>query len=152
MKYFAAAMSAAISLWAAATPALAQSPAQLAAAEDMLVAMDGRAQYEAALVSTLDTQLAADPSLMPYRDVMLGFFQDFVSWEKVRGDYARVYAERFSEPELRELAAFYRTPLGRRFAEESVEVGGELALINMRIVEANEGELIRRIVAASAGE
>lgn len=149
MKHFAVAIAAAAGLWLSGTPALAQSPARLAAAEDMLVAMDGQAQYEAALRTTMDAQLAADPSLEPFRDVMLGFFQDFVSWDRVKGDYARVYAERFSEPELRELAAFYRTPVGKRFAEESAELGGELALINMRLVEANQDELIRRIVAAS---
>jgi len=151
MKKFVAAVAVAAGLWAGAASAYAQTPARLAAAEDMLVAMDGRAMYEAALVSTMDTQLAADPSLEPYRDVMLGFFRDFVSWEKVKGDYARVYAQRFSEAELRELAAFYRTPIGRRFAEESVEVGAELAAINIRIVQANQDELVSRIVAA-AGE
>lgn len=151
MKKFVAAVAVAAGLWAGAASAYAQTPAHVAAAEDMLVAMDGRAMYEAALVSTMDTQLAADPALAPYREVMLGFFRDFVSWEKVRDDYARTYARRFSEAELRELAAFYRTPIGRRFAEESVEVGAELAGINIRIVQANQDELVSRIVAA-AGE
>lgn len=150
MKHFAAAMSVAVSLWAA--PALAQSPGHLAAAEDMLVAMDARGQYDTALRMTMDAQLAADPSLSPFRDVMQGFFQDFVSWDAVRADFARVYAERFSESELRELAAFYRTPIGRRLAEENAGIGVELSLINTRIVEANQGELIRRILVASGEE
>src|SRR5690606_7393431 len=150
MKQFVAAVAAAAGLWAGAASAYAQTPAHLAAADDLLVAMDARAQYESALVSAMDAELAADPSLAPYRDVMLGFLQEYVSWERVKGDYARVYAQRFSEADLREVTAFYRTPVGRRFAEKNADVANELAQINTRIVESNQDELVSRIIAAAA--
>jgi len=150
MKQFVVAVAAAAGLWAGAASAYAQTPAHLAAADDLLVAMDARAQYESALVSAMDAELAADPSLAPYRDVMLGFLQEYVSWERVKGDYARVYAQRFSEADLREVTAFYRTPVGRRFAEKNADVANELAQINTRIVESNQDELVSRIIAAAA--
>lgn len=44
------------------------------------------------------------------------------AWEKWRDQYARFYAETFTEPELKELLTFYRSPAGRTYVEKSPQI------------------------------
>lgn len=150
MRPFIAAAVMAVGILTAAGPSVAQSPSHVAAAEDLLVAMNAERMYEQSLDQMLTAQIAASPDLAPYAPVMKEFFRDFVSWEAVRPEHRRVHMERFSEAELRELAAFYRTPLGRRVSEESPAIATELGLVGQRLVEAHQAELVRRIMAAAA--
>lgn len=148
MKTFIAAAVLAVGILTAAGPTAAQSRGHVAAAEDMLVAMDAERMYERTLEQMLSAQMAANPDLVALAPVMKQFFRDFVSWEAVRPEHLRVHMERFSEAELRELAAFYRTPLGRRVVAESPAIAAELGMVGQRLVEANQAELLRRITAA----
>ena len=153
MRILGAMVVGAISLWLAAPdPAFAQSRSHIAAAEEMLTAMNGRAQYEDSLEGMLKAEIAADPGLAQYEQVMRDFFREFVSWDAIRGDVVRVYTTHFSEAELRELTAFYSTPIGRRLNEESAEISVELGVISKKIVQDNQAELVRRILAASGME
>lgn len=148
MKTFIAAAVLAVGILTAAGPTAAQSRGHVAAAEDMLVAMDAERMYERTLEQMLSAQMAANPDLVALAPVMKQFFRDFVSWEAVRPEHLRVHMERFSEAELRELAAFYRTPLGRRVVAESPAIAAELGMVGQRLVETNQAELLRRITAA----
>ena len=50
--------------------------------------------------------------------------------EEVRREIARLYALRFTEQELKELVAFYKTPLGRKVnAEEPNILDASLAYV-----------------------
>lgn len=152
LKNLIVALLAAVSLLGmSADPAAAQSRSHAAAAEEMLTAMQARQMFEDAREGALRAQISANPALAPYEEVMRGFFDDFLTWEAVHDDYVRLHMARFTEAELRELAAFYRTPLGRRMAEESAALGVELSLVGQRIVESNQAELVRRITAVTNG-
>lgn len=57
-----------------------------------------------------------------------------MSWEKMKGLYIDLYAETFSEGELKELIRFYRSPVGTKYIEKSpmliqrsIEIGQETA-------------------------
>ena len=52
------------------------------------------------------------------RERLLDVLFEELSWERLRDGYVDLYAETFSEEELRGLLAFYRTPLGRSFLEK----------------------------------
>lgn len=148
MRTFIAAAVLVVGILTAAGPTAAQSRSHVAAAEDMLVAMDAERMYERTLEQMLSAQIEANPDLVALAPVMKQFFRDFVSWEAVRPEHLRVHMERFTEAELRELAAFYRTPLGRRVVVESPAIATELGMVGQRLVEANQAELLRRITAA----
>jgi hypothetical protein len=152
MRTFIAAAVLAVGILTAAGPTAAQSRGHVAAAEDLLVAMDAGRMYERSLEQMLSAQIAADPDLAAYAPVMRQFFRDFVSWEVVRPEHMRVHMERFSEAELRALAAFYRTPLGRKVAEESPGIATELGMVGQRLVEENQAELLRRIMESMTTE
>jgi formylglycine-generating enzyme required for sulfatase activity len=53
--------------------------------------------------------------------MMDGLARD-MSWAKVKDDYIALYAETFTEEELRGLVAFYKSPAGRAFAKKQPEL------------------------------
>src|SRR5690606_18062420 len=46
--------------------------------------------------------------------IMTEFRREFMRWENLLPDYIRIYTDAFSEAELRELIAFYRSPVGQK--------------------------------------
>lgn len=45
-----------------------------------------------------------------------------MSWEKLKDDYIAIYAETYTEEELRGLVAFYSSPAGRAFTKKQPEL------------------------------
>src|SRR5690606_34481683 len=61
-----------------------------------------------------DAMIQQNPALAQVRDVLSEFFREFMRWEELRPEYIRLYRDAFTESELRELIAFYRTPVGQK--------------------------------------
>jgi uncharacterized protein len=55
-----------------------------------------------------------DPDMAPYKDEVRGWFQKVFSEADIESEMVKLYMERFSEKELREIAAFFKTPSGRK--------------------------------------
>lgn len=68
------------------------------------------------------------------------FAQEF-TWDKLKQDYTNLYAEMFSDDELRALIAFFKTPAGKKYVERSPE----LARKSMEIGQRKGMELGNRI-------
>jgi hypothetical protein len=67
-------------------------------------------QFEA-----MDLPEDARPALKKYTDKLLKALQEQLGWDKIKDDYISIYAETFSEEELRAISAFYRTPAGQTY-------------------------------------
>jgi hypothetical protein len=89
-----------------------------AAAEEMLDSLDMQATLTTALDTTLKAQLSAQPSLRKVEPVMRAFLEKYMSYAALRPDFVKLYQSRYSELELRQMAAFYRSPLGKRVLAE----------------------------------
>src|SRR5690606_3617753 len=89
------------------------SAAHLQAAEEVLVEANTEVVMTRAMDEVLQLQLQQNPSPAPFEDVMRGFLAEYLGWEALRSDMIRLYAAAFTEDELREIAAFYRTPTGQ---------------------------------------
>jgi hypothetical protein len=59
------------------------------------------------------------------------FAQEF-TWEKLKPDYTSLYAEMFTEEELRALTAFFNTPIGKKYVEKSPELARKSMEIGQR--------------------
>jgi hypothetical protein len=59
-----------------------------------------------------------------------------------------LYARHFTEPQLTELIAFYKSPTGQAFVRESQTLGQERTLLSRRLA----GEILSRIVANFCGK
>ncbi|WP_213737784.1 DUF2059 domain-containing protein [Bradyrhizobium sp. dw_411] len=104
----------------AQTPAKPASPAAIAAAKEILDMKKASAMYAQAVPSVVEqtkTQLMQN-NLNYQRDlneVAVIVAQSLAGREKEIGDgMAKVYADAFTEQELKDLVTFYKTPLGQK--------------------------------------
>jgi len=119
-----------------AAPAQDAGPddARVAAAGELLKALDMRQVLEGAMAVSFDTQLKANPALEPYRDVMLQWAKTYITWEAFEPKLLQLYAQSFTVEEMHDMIAFYTTPSGRKaltmlpeLMQKGAEIGAGLA-------------------------
>lgn len=133
---------------ATAAPAqTAPSASHRAAALEMVEAANMEATLRESLDTMLKLQMEQNPELRPFENVMRTFFGRYMSWGALRDDYALLYAEAFTEAELRELAAFYRSPIGRKVARTTPQLMSRASALGEKAVEARLPELQQMIMA-----
>lgn len=108
-------------------PAAAQNapaPGAVAAAKDLLALKNASAMYSALVPNVVQRtkQLLLQNNLNYQKDleeVAVKVAHDLAGQEKAVGEeMAKVYATDFTEKELRDLIAFYQTPLGKKVLEQ----------------------------------
>jgi hypothetical protein len=99
----------------------------------------------AAMVAMQDVmlrqQLELNPIIKPYENVLRAFFAKYTSFEAMREDFVKLYMERFSELQLRQIVAFYQTPTGKLAVHEIPKVIEAGAALGKRKVEEHMAEL-----------
>ena len=98
-------------------------------------------------MAMVDAQTAANPAMAPFKDVLLEWAEKHLTWEVMAPPMSAVYAEKFTEPELRELIAFYRTPAGRKLVEVTPELTQRGAQIGAEVAQRYMSELQEMIQA-----
>jgi uncharacterized protein len=132
-----------------------------AAAQQQFSPDHSRAAAELVELLQLEKQTAAgfntmtgQPGMLgdnPLADVVQEFVQEKLPWSKLQPEYVRLYAETFTEQELCELAAFYRTSLGQRVVETTPQLAAGVMEISQRLMMPHMGELQRRIMERLGG-
>jgi uncharacterized protein len=92
-----------------------------------------------------------DPELAPYEDVFRAWFRKVFAGEGFESEMVALYQEAFSEGELRELAAFYKTPIGQKTLALLPELMKRGAEVGMRRGEEHGAEL-QEMLAQARGE
>lgn len=121
------------------------SESHLALAREVLTRLRVEESAVAGAVISIDQQVAANPGIAPFREVMVAWARDAFNSEEARTGFATLYAERLSEEDLRALLAFYDTPAGRRLAEQQpalIQAGAELG---RRLAESRQPDLQMRL-------
>jgi hypothetical protein len=137
-----ASASACLAAWLALAPAIpAQSPGAVRAAEELLAVMEMDRLLRESAMAGLDAQIAMNPALAPYRDVMERFVTKVLTWDAMRPNVVQLYAETFTEAELRAITAFYRTPAGQKSVRAMPELMRRGAEIGDAILQAHAAEL-----------
>ncbi len=104
----------------AAPPLKQPSPAALAAAKEILTMKNAGAMYASAVPNIVDqTKNALVQSNLNYQkdlnEVAVIVAKNLAGKEQEIGDgMARIYANEFSEQELKDLVTFYKSPLGQK--------------------------------------
>lgn len=145
--FLALALVAAAAITAPAQTVPATTPGQESAALVLVDAMNMQVTLEQSLNTMLEMQLEQNPQLRPLEGVMREFFGRYMTWERLRGDYARLYARTFTEPELREMTTFYRSPVGQKMARVTPQLMAEAAKLGEQAVQENLPELQQMIMA-----
>jgi uncharacterized protein len=124
---------------------LADQKTHRKAAEELLKAMGVDKQVETALAQMLDLQIKNNPGLAPFRGAMKEFFTKHMSWDSLKDDLITIYTDAFTEEELKEILAFYRTRVGRKMVEKTPDLLSKGMQLGVRRVQENQGELRRMI-------
>jgi hypothetical protein len=154
MKYklLLAALLCSLAVWvnSSAAQEAKSDKAHLAAAHELFQAMQFEKTFAKTIEATVDMQVKANPMIAPYKKVMMEFFSKYMSWSSLKADMAKIYISEFTIQEIRELTAFYRTPVGTKAAlrmPELMRKGGDLG---MKRVQKHMPELQQMIAAEMA--
>ena len=115
--------------------------AQLAATHQLLRVMELERTYTETIEAMVDVQIDANPTIAPFRDVMMRFFGKYMSWESLEDDIAKIYAEAFTAPEIKELTTFYESPVGNKAALLLPELTRQGAALGQKRVQEHMPEL-----------
>ena len=113
-----------LGLFATAAPAQEPSPGAMAAAREMLAVKGGAAFFDPVIPGVIESVknsfVPTNPQL--YRelnDVAALLRKDYESKRtEILDNVTRVFAQHFTEPELKGMTAFYKTPLGQKMLKE----------------------------------
>ena len=119
------------------------SVAALKAAEEMLEASGMGAQFEKNIGAMINQYSASVPADKrdKFVSVMKKFLNKYCSWPSLKQDIINMYAREFSESELKQLAAFYRTPLGIKLNQKMPVLMQKSMTIGQERVQAHQSEL-----------
>jgi uncharacterized protein len=134
----------------AATAARVVTPASLRAAEELLRLMSVEEVIRVSVTSAFDSQIEQQPLMAPFRATMQAWVDKHLTWAELGTKLARVYAEQFTEEELKQLIAFYQTPVGRKVAAAAPTLARRGAEVGAQVADAHKAELEQMIRARAA--
>lgn len=111
------------------------------------------AQMEKMKQVTGDTNMPANVSSQT--DKIMDMLAKEMSWNKMKADYITLYAETFTEQELKDTVAFYKSPTGQAFIKKqpelmkrSMEISQKVIMQIMPKIQAMTEELKKAVPAA----
>jgi len=116
-------------------------------AEKLLNSMGMEKTMTASMSQMLDLQMQQNPTLVPFKLVMMKFFKKHMSWDSLKPEFVQIYSEAFTASELRDINAFYATDTGRKTIQKMPTLMAQGAQIGAARVQANIMELQSMIKA-----
>jgi uncharacterized protein len=136
----------------AAIPATASSgptESQKAAAMELFVAMRLPATVSDTAAAMIESEVSRNPGLTPFKDVMLQWLTKYMTWDAMAPELTKLYVATYSEGELKELTAFYRSPVGQKALTKMPELMQETAMIGAKLGQPHSEELKQAMTARS---
>ena len=118
------------------------------AAENLLLVLEVDKSLPKVVEQVVDNQVQHNPQLAPQREVLQRFLTTYVNWENVKEETITAYTHEFTEPELQQLTAFYKTPLGKKANEKMPQLAIIAGQIGLRHAQAHETELRQMLSTA----
>jgi hypothetical protein len=128
-----------------------ETSARHQAASELLSLMNMDSMLVEGVMTLLDAQLRANPEMQHFRGVMESFMRETLAWERVGPLLVDLYSETYTEAELRDIIAFYRTPTGRRLLETQTELMARAAEIGDQQVQGRR-DVLERLLTERAAE
>lgn len=99
----------------------------------------------------LEAMVQQNPMLGQFKDVFEEFFAEHMRWDAMLPEYVRIYRDSYDEAEIRELLAFYRTPVGQKTVELMPRLMHQGAEVGQKLVAPHLPELERRLTERLMG-
>jgi hypothetical protein len=121
--------------------ALGDAQSHRKAAENLLIVMEVDKSLPQIANQVVETQVQQNPQLAPQREILQKFLIKYVNWESVKEDTITAYTQEFSEPELKKLTEFYKTPVGKKANEKMPQLAFIAGQVGLKKAQANQAEL-----------
>jgi len=131
--------------------ALGDAQSHRKAAENLLLVMEVEKSLPKIAEQVVDTQVQQNPQLTPQREVLQKFLTKYVNWESVKEDTITAYTHEFTEPELKKLTEFYKTPVGKKASEKMPKLAFIEGQIGLKQAQAHQTEL-RQMLEGQKGQ
>jgi hypothetical protein len=128
-----------------AAAATSVSAGQRKAAEELMTAMEMEKNTNKALDQMLAAQMVQRPELKAVEPEMRTFLTKYMSWNSLKEDMVQLYAQEFSEKELKDLAKFYKSTTGQKFIDKQSSLMIAGMELGQRRMQENLPELQRSI-------
>ena len=131
--------------------ALGDAQSHRKAAENLLIVMEVDKSLPKIAEQVVETQVQQNPHLAPQREILQRFLTKYVNWESVKEDTITAYTHEFTEPELKKLTEFYKTPVGKKASEKMPQLAFISGQIGLKKAQANQAEL-RQMIEEQKGK
>jgi len=118
--------------------------------EDLMRVMKMEEQYAKSINIVLDMHTKAmGPNCNPAMiKVIKEFYEESAAWKDLKPSIMKAYADTFSEKEIKELTAFYNTPLGQKVLEKQPELQQRIMQLTVAHVQKSAPKLQQKIMEA----
>ena len=122
-------------------PAAAQTPSQVAAANELFKSMKLESTVLTTSAAMIESEVGRTAGMEAYRSVMLTWLRKYMTWDAMKPELIKLYTETYTEPEMKELAAFYKTPVGQKSLAKMPDLLQKTALIGAKLGQPHIDEL-----------
>src|SRR5499426_1320575 len=125
--------------------ALGDAQSHRKAAENLLLVMEVDKSLPKVVAQVVENQVQQNPQLAAQREVLQQFLTKYVNWASVKEDTITAYTQEFTEPELKKLTEFYKTPVGKKASEKMPQlafIAGQLGLQKAQVHQAELRQML----------
>jgi len=97
------------------------------------------------MVEAMKQRGVSDAGVKEIRDTMTKWFDQEIKWSEMKPEIIKLYMKEFTESELKELLAFYRTPTGKKTITKLPALVQEGAAIGQRYAKGKEETLTKML-------
>lgn len=151
MKLFVLPIAVALALFSSPA-ARADQASHRAAAESLLNMMEMDKVMSQSIDQMLKAQVQANPAIARYEPQMRAFFAKYLSWASMKDDTINIYMGEFSEDELKQMTAFYQTPVGKKAVQKMPGLMARGMELGQKRVQEHVPELQAAIAAQAGGK
>jgi uncharacterized protein len=120
------------------------------AATELLLTMHFEKQMSAGMEMMADVMIKQNAMLAPFRSVLLKWAAGFMTWDTFGSQVVAFYEATFTEAELRDLTAFYKTPTGQKALTEMPKLSRQMMELGSSVAKDHVQELEPLMRARSA--
>ena len=110
-------------------------------AENLLLVLEVEKSLPQIVAQVVEHEVQQNPQLAPQRDILQRFLTTYVNWQSVKDDTIAAYTQEFTEPELKKMTEFYKTPVGKKASEKLPQLAFIAGQLGLKKAQAHQAEL-----------
>lgn len=113
-----------------------------AAVLELFTLMDMRAALAQNTEAVLRSQIEGNPALASFAPKLRMFFARYLGWDALKDELVGIYLRAFTEDEVQQLVAFYKSPVGRKALLQMPQLMAQTETIGLARVQEHMADLM----------